>query len=42
MGWVADWHPPAEADATLLMPEVFPLLGKIARDLVEQLLLIRD
>jgi hypothetical protein len=42
MGWVADWHPPAEADATLLIPEVFPAPGPVAGDLVEQLPLIRD
>jgi hypothetical protein len=40
MGWVADWHPPAEADATMLMPEVFPPPRKVAGHLGEQLPLI--
>ena len=42
MGWVADWQPPAEADATLLMPEVFPAPRQVAGDRVEQLPLLGD
>jgi hypothetical protein len=42
MGWVADWQPPAEADATLLLPEVFPPPGTVTGHFVEQLLLLRE
>ena len=42
IGWVADWHPPLEADATLLMPQVFPPPGKVAGDFGEQLPLVED
>ena len=42
MGWVADWQPPAEADATLLMPEMFPAPRQVAGDRVEQLPLLGD